>query len=62
MTNREKLSNMSNDEIAKWLEHKLCYDLYDNCYICPLNKAFGNECGAGLCNWLEQEVEDNEEQ
>ncbi len=55
MTNRERLSKMSNEELAEFL----C-DSHEDCGECLGHSLceYGGVHGNGLLKWLENEVED----
>ena len=60
MKNREKLAKMSNVELSIFISEYLMVE----CNECICAFKFGDEkcnahsCAAGVCKWLEQEVEE----
>ena len=56
MTNREKLAQMSTEELSK-----IICNAIGGCDFCKFSKECfaSNVCGKGLTNWLEAEVEEN---
>lgn len=65
MTNRDKLNTLSNEDFAKIVELVDCFSNKYG-YRCPGMNVPDNGCGCKctyyFIKWLEQEVENNEEQ
>ena len=63
MNNREKLNQMSDEEIADMLctfvnDVAARADIDDMCDLCPVNKLCKHGC-AGFITWLKQEAQYN---
>lgn len=52
-TNRDKLSTMTNEELARWLTSCKCCVYYTD------ESCAGRQCSDGVLKWLEKEVEGN---
>lgn len=65
MTNRDKLNGLSNEDFAKIVEFDDCFSNKYG-YRCPGMNVPDNgcccKCTEYFIKWLEQEVENNEEQ
>lgn len=57
MTNYEKIKNMTIEEMAEWLQ-----DGINECNCCAYGLNFGcpDACIYGIKQWLEREIEENE--
>lgn len=56
MTNGDKIRQMSNEELAEWLERKM--KIY-SCYVCIHDKevSCNDKCREGIKAYLDMEVE-----
>ena len=51
-TNREKLNQMSNEELARWLGWII------NCKLCPCKCDMYKKCTGNILQWLNLESEE----
>lgn len=52
-TNRDKLSTMTNEELARWITSCNCCVYYTD------ESCAGRQCSDGVLKWLEKEAEEN---
>lgn len=55
LTNADRIRNMSDEELAEWLDHHV------SCARCPLCEKciFDKSCSENLQAWLKEEVKDD---
>lgn len=56
MTNGDRIRQMSNEELAEWLDSLFGFDI--PCEICANNKPCKFECLKGIKAYLDMEVEE----